>query len=377
MRTGLTAMIRKEFRQIFRDGRTLGMLLAVPLGLLVIFGYAINMDVQTVRVGILDRDGTPESRRTAELFAALDFFAPPVALRDASQGDLYLEEGRIDAVVELPPDFGRGLSGGTDPVVRVSVDGSNVTRASTTQAYVEAALTDLPARVAVDQRRSAPDSRTARQEPLRVRTWFNPELESSKFLVPGLVSFIMVITAVISTALSVVREKEKGTMEMLRSSPLGPLAIVLGKTVPYMALSLTVTALILAAGRVLFGVRITGNPLALLLVTFLFILSCLGMGLMISASAKSQQTAFLLSTVVTVLPSFILSGFVFPIRNMPAVIQAVTRIIPARYFLSAERALILRGASFAEIWRDAGAMAVFSAVTLAISWVRLSREEAF
>jgi ABC-2 type transport system permease protein len=205
----------------------------------------------------------------------------------------------------------------------------------------------------------------------RPRIWYNPELRSTIFLVPGLISFIMVITAVISTALSVVREKEKGTMEMLEAAPLGSVALILGKTVPYMAISLAETGLILIAGRYLFGVQIQGSLAALAGITFLFLLSSLGMGLLISTIADTQQTAFLIATVVTVLPTFILSGFVFPIRNMPPLIRVVTRIIPARYFLIAERALMIRGADIRSIWPEALALLLFSIVTLGVSSVRL------
>jgi len=160
-------------------------------------------------------------------------------------------------------------------------------------------------------------------------------------------------------------------MEMLEAAPLGPMALILGKTVPYMAISLAETGLILIAGRFLFGVEIQGSLSALAGITFLFLLSCLGTGLLISTFANTQQSAFLLSTVISVLPSFILSGFVFPIRNMPPIIQVVSRIIPARYFLNAERALIIRGAGVSSVWPEALALILFSVITLGISILRL------
>jgi len=162
-------------------------------------------------------------------------------------------------------------------------------------------------------------------------------------------------------------------MELLEVSPLSPAVLILGKTIPYMVISLVETTLILLAGRLLFGVEIHGDPALLLLVTTLFLLSCLGIGLFISTAVESQQTAFLLSTVVTVLPSFILSGFVFPIRNMPLIIRLVTNIVPARHFLEAERAIIIRGAGFESIWPQAAILALFSAVGLTISGLRLGR----
>jgi len=374
MNRGLAAMVRKEFRQILRDPRTLGILLMVPLLLLVLFGYAISTDVESITVGVMDDDRTPESRRIAELFRVLDIFDPGGVYLTQGEAEEALVTGHADAVVIIPPGFGRSLSSGEHPSIQVLVDGSNVTVAGTAQNYIEAALTDLSIRLITEWRMPQPPTSLASLKvDFRPRIWYNPELRSTVFLVPGLVAFIMVITAVISTALSVVREKEKGTMEMLEAAPLGSLALILGKTIPYMAISLAETGLILIAGRYLFGVQVQGSLAALAGITFLFLLSCLGMGLLISTVANTQQTAFLIATVVTVLPSFILSGFVFPIRNMPPVVRFVTHIIPARYFLIAERALIIRGADISSIWPQALALTLFSVVTLGISSVRLGR----
>jgi ABC-2 type transport system permease protein len=375
MNLALTAIIKKEFRQILRDPRTLGILLLVPLFLLILFGYAVSMDIESLTVGILDGDRTPESRRLAELMRAPDLFEQADDVLEVPEdADRALEEGRMDAVIVISPGYGRALAAGGRPSVQVLVDGSNVTVATTAQNAIEAALSDLNQRLQLEMRiLQSPASTPAVPVDFRPRIWFNPELRSTVFLVPGLISFIMVITAVISTALSVVREKEKGTMEMLEAAPLQPVVLILGKTIPYMAISLGETVLILIAGRQLFGVVVQGSYPALALVTVLFLLSCLGMGLFISTIANSQQVAFLIATVVTVLPSFILSGFVFPIRNMPLPIRLVTLIIPGRYFLSAERALMIRGAGFSAIWKECAALALFSVFLLAVSSRRLAR----
>lgn len=367
MKLGLTAMIRKEFRQVIRDPATLSMLLLVPLFLLVLFGYAVNMDVETITVGILDSDRSPESRRVADIFSVLDIFIQGESPDSPSDAEEALVDGRLDAVIIIPEGFGRDLISRQIPVIQLLVDGSNVTVASTAQSYIEAAFTDFPVRLQTEGISASP------VVDFRPRIWYNPELKSTVFLVPGLIAFIMVITAVISTALSVVREKEKGTMEMLEASPLSPVALILGKTVPYMVISMFETVLILLAGRVLFDVAIQGSFPGLLGITFLFLLSCLGMGLLISTISATQETAFLIATAATVLPTFVLSGFVFPIRNMPLIIRAVTHLIPARYFLIAERALIIRGADISSIWRQAAALTIYSILTIGISSIRLSR----
>ena len=375
MKLGLIAMIRKEFRQVLRDPRTLSILLLVPLLLLVLIGYAISMDVESLSVGVIDGDNSPESRRIADMFRVLDIFTTVERPESPSDAEEALVDGRLDAVLIIPSGFGRDLVSNRKPSVQILLDGSNVTIASTAQSYIEAAFTDLSLGLETEWRIPTPAGRFNASLPLdfRSRIWFNPELRSTVFLVPGLISFIMVITAVISTALSVVREKEKGTMEMLEASPLTSRALILGKTVPYMVISLFEIFLILVAGRFLFGVEIQGSIVALFGISLLFILSCLGMGLLISTVAETQQSAFLIATVVTVLPSFVLSGFIFPIRNMPKIIQILTHIIPARYFLIAERALIIRGADIRSIWPQAAALTVFSLFTLAISMKRLGR----
>jgi ABC-2 type transport system permease protein len=335
-------------------------LLLVPLFLLILFGYAVSMDIESLTVGILDGDRTPESRRLAELMRAPDLFEQADDVLEVPRGRRSRPGGGTNGCGDR--DISRiwkSISGrwtAVRPSSRRRVqcycchDGSECHRGGSlrfestiTTGNADTSITGIDTRRPVD---------------FRPRIWFNPELRSTVFLVPGLISFIMVITAVISTALSVVREKEKGTMEMLEAAPLQPVVLILGKTIPYMAISLGETVLILIAGRQLFGVVVQGSYPALALVTVLFLLSCLGMGLFISTIANSQQVAFLIATVVTVLPSFILSGFVFPIRNMPLPIRLVTLIIPGRYFLSAERALMIRGAGFSAIWKECAALAL-------------------
>ena len=205
------------------------------------------------------------------------------------------------------------------------------------------------------------------------RVLFNPQLRSPVYLVPGLISLILVVTAVMSTAMSIVREKEHGTMEQIVVSPVHPVSYVLGKTAPYTVVSLLIASLVLFASRIFFGIEVVGNPFLLLLVTFVFLIACLGLGILISTIADSQQVAFLIATIVTLLPTFILSGFVFPIKNMPVIIQAVTYIIPARYYLTMLRGLMLKGAGLVHFWGDLLALIAVAVLTLGISAVRMRK----
>jgi len=373
MKLELTAMIRKEFRQVLRDPHTLGILLLIPMLLLILFGYAISMDVDNIIVGVMDEDKSPESRRVIELFRVLDNFSLGETPASPQEAEQFLMVGQLNAVLIIPRGFGRTLVGGKVPSIQVLIDGSNVLAASTAQGFIEAMFIDLSLRLNTEWRIPAEAGIRRLSPPIdfRPRTWFNPELRSTVFLIPGLIAFIMVITAVLSTALSVVKEKEKGTMEMLDASPISSPILIIGKTVPFMVISLLETVFILIAGRFLFGVEIQGSLLLLFGVSFLFLLSCLGIGLLISTAVDTQQSAFLLATLVIVLPTLILSGFIYPIRNMPTLVQGVTFLIPARYFIIAERALIIRGAGIDAIWIQGLILFGFSVITLGLSSLRL------
>ena len=207
----------------------------------------------------------------------------------------------------------------------------------------------------------------------RPRVWYNPELRSAKFLVPGLIAFILMVTAVISTSLSVVRESEKNTIEQIIVSRARPIEFIVGKTIPFMIISFIATLVILIASYILFDVAVKGSLLLLLGITLIFLTGCLGLGLLISTVAETQQVAFILAVILTMLPTFLLSGFVFPIRNMPVVIQAITYLIPARYFLVVLRSLILKGVGLGAFYSDVLFLVAFAAIVLAVSAARMKK----
>ena len=206
------------------------------------------------------------------------------------------------------------------------------------------------------------------------RVLFNPELRSANFLIPGLIVLILMMTAVLSTTLSIVREKERGTMEQIAVSPVRPLELILGKTVPYLVISLVAGATILATSRLLFGVTVKGSWFDLSIVTLIFLVGCLGFGVLLSTLSDSQQVAFLLSSLLTLLPTFILSGFVFPFRNMPVVIQAFSYILPGRYYLAALRAIMVKGVGLSAFTDQVTGLLIFATVTGGLSVLRLRRQ---
>jgi ABC-2 type transport system permease protein len=368
---GLRAVIRKEILQMARDYRTLGFLLGLPALLLVMFGFALNFDVKHIPLAVCDEDRTAASRDLAGSFSRTEYFDIVARPSDRREIDLLMGEEKIRAAVVIPRDFSRNLLAGREAPVQVIVDGANSMSASTAAGYIGTIAQNYSVRATIRllSERGMKDFRMPLEAAVRV--WYNPELRSANFLVPGLMAFILMVIVVISTAFSVVREKERGTMEQIAVSPIQPFELIAGKTVPYVLLSLASSHSVLLLGSVLFGVSVRGNYFLLLLTMTLFLVGGLGQGLFISTITRTQQVAFQLAVLSTFLPTFILSGFIFPVRNMPPVIQAITTLIPARFFLGALRGIVLKGAGFHAIWKDLLYLAGFAVLTLGVSTLRM------
>jgi len=361
----LIAIARKEFRQIGRDRRTLLILLFVPAFILLLFGYALNFDIRHVRLAVDDRDRSAASRSLIAAFVNSGYF-DLVAEVDEKETTRLMDRDEVRAVLVIPSDFSRALRTGRPAPVQVLLNGDNATTATTVMGY---SLTIIRGESA----KYAPPS-AAPPITIEPRIWYNPELRSALFLVPGLIAYIAMITAVVSTALSIVREKERGTMEQVRMAPLDAASFVVGKTIPYFVVSLASALGIVVVSMVLFGMPMRGSWLLLLAALSLFLVGALGLGLMISSIADTQQVAFQVALLVSFLPTLMLSGFVFPIASMPRALQLVTYAVPARYFLVALRAIVLKGAGLEVYWTDLLALAGFAVVVLALASVRLQRQ---
>jgi ABC-2 type transport system permease protein len=359
------AVARKEFRQISRDKRTLLILLFVPAFFLMLYGYALNWDIRHVRLAVEDEDRTQESRSIVSAFVNSGYF-DLVASVHASRITELMNTNEVRAVLVIPPGLGRSLRSGERTPVQVLVNGDNANTATTVVAYALTILQNESARY-----RGGPAVPLLTVEP---RVWYNAELRSTLFLVPGLIAYIAMITAVVSTALSVVREKERGTMEQVRMAPLGAPAFVVGKTVPYFLISLASAVGIILVAMALFEVPMRGSWLLLLVALSLFLVGALGLGLLISSVSDNQQVAFQLAMLASFLPTLMLSGFIFPISSMPPFLRAVTYAVPARYFLIALRAIVLKGVGVAAFWQDLAALTIFAAAVLLLASVRLRRE---
>jgi ABC-2 type transport system permease protein len=365
------AVARKELRQIGRDRRTLLILLFVPAFFLLVYGYALSFDIRHVRIAVQDHDRSAASRELISSFVNSGYFDLFGEVTDAAAISQVIDRNEVRAVLVIPARFGNDVGSGRATSVQVIVNGDNANTATTVVGYVRGLVSAFSARYEVQARLGSAEGPVLTIEP---RVFYNPELRSTLFLVPGLIAYIAMLTAVVSTALSIVREKEVGTMEQVRMSPLGPVPYILGKTAPYFLVSLVSAMSIVAAAMVLFDMPMRGSWPVLLGVVSLFLVGALGFGLLISSIAETQQVAFQLALLTSFLPTLMLSGFIFPISSMPVFLQYVTRIVPARYFLVALRGIVLKGVGPSVFWSDLVALGIFAIVILGLASLRLRRQ---
>lgn len=370
----IRAVALKEMRQVARDPLTLGMLLGVPAFMLLLYGYALNFDVRHVPMAVQDRDNSTASRDLVASFVNSTYFDRVVDLPAGTDMERITERRLARAILVVPEEFGRDLAAGRTARIQILLDGTDANTANTILGYASALVAEANIGiVSRDLARSGSALEGAvRYEP---RVWYNPELRSTNFLVPGLMGFIMMITAVVSTALSVVREKERGTLEQLRVTSLRPGEMIIGKALPYLGISLLASAIIVAAARFLFSVAVRGSYLDLFLATLVYLVGALGFGLLVSSFSRSQAMAFQAGALLSMLPAIFLSGFIFPIRAMPEVLQAVTYVFPTRYYLVVLRGVILKGAGLSPYRDQMLFLAIYAAVVLGIAYARLSRYE--
>ncbi|MDD8026772.1 MAG: ABC transporter permease [Acidobacteriota bacterium] len=366
-------IIRKEFRQIRRDPRTLVFLLALPGFLLLMFGYALNFDFKHIPLAVCDQDGTQASRDFLARLGTTEYFDILYRLDDPRLVDGLFGRDQAKVAVVVPRGFADDLSSGSGAPIQVLLDGTNSTSAGTAVGYIAAIVQSASLRMTTQVLEGRGFRGLSVPVAAEVRVWYNPELRSALFLIPGLMAFVLMIIVVVSTSFSVVREKERGTMEQILVSPVRPLALIVGKTVPYALISLLSAHLALGLGYLLFRVPIRGSYPLLLLAMGLFLLGGLGQGILISTVTRTQQVAFMIAILTTLLPTFILSGFVFPIRNMPGIIQAFSFFVPARYFLSALRGIMIKGVGIGAFWEQILFLAAFAGLTITVSAVRLRR----
>ena len=368
----LKPVILKEFRQIRRDPTSLGMLLVLPAALIILVGYALNFDVKHIPLVIFDQSKSPESRQFLEQFKRSEYFTYSYEAFGYEEIEERFLRSQASVAVVIPVSFGRDLIAGRETHVQILVDGADANTGGQAVNYAARMTVDYSNRLLANA-----FMRTGRRQYVPIdfqpRIWYNPDLISTKFLVPGLIGLILVLTSVVSTSLTVVREKERGTMEQIMVSPLRPAQVVIGKTIPYLIISLGAATVILIVGYLLFDIEVKGSLLVLYAGILSIILGALGQGLFISSITDSQQVAFILAVLSSLLPSFILSGFIFPVTSMPIALQVLSNIAVTKFFLVVVRGVMLKGVGFDALWPQFVYMMLFAAVTLGVSMKRMQK----
>ena len=362
----LRAVAKKEVRQLSRDRVTFGMIVGVPLMQITLFGYAINYDVRNLATVVQDQALSSMSREFIAQLRATQVIHVTYQTDSSAEVDRLLREGRASMAVIIPPDFERRLQSDTRPVVQILVDGS--------QPSLAGVATGVAAMPMMTRHGEGPYAGGKRATPRRIeiRTLYNPEKRTAVQIVPALIGVILSMTMVLFTSGAIVRERERGNLELLIATPLGRLELMVGKLLPYVGIGLIQVTLILVVGKLLFAVPTVGHFVDLYAAALLFIAASLGLGLFVSTLAQTQFQAFQLA-FVTMLPSILLSGFMFPFEGMPVAAQWIAQILPLTHFNVIVRGIMLRGADLPEVWPQVLKLLVFLAVMLTVSVARFKK----
>ncbi len=366
--TRLLAMARKEWIQLRRDPRSMALAFLLPLLLLLFFGYAITFDVENIEMALLDQDRTRPSRELVESLEASGYFTVVEHLDAYGQAEEHLTRGRVLGVLVIPPGFSRDLAAGRGAAVQLLLDGSDANTATIALNYADAITSRFSRNVLLEGRTLEPPVRAES----RVR--YNPTLESRNMVVPALIAVIMSIIAAMLTALTIAREWERGSMEQLAATPVTRLEVVLGKLLPYLLIGLVDVTVAVLAGVLVFGAPFRGSPFLLAVLTLLFLVGALGLGIFISAAVKSQVLATQIAMVATYLPAVILSGFLYDIASMPVALQGVTYLVPARYFVTVTRGVFLKGVGASVLWPEGLLMLGFAVLGLGLATLFFRKE---
>jgi len=378
----LREIIKKEFLQALREPQMRLLLFLPPLVQLLLFGYAVNLDVDEVRVAWVDMDRSPASRDLRAAFEGSRRFRVVATPEGEAEVQSILDRDQAAAVIRVPAGFGRDLQRGETATVQVLIDGTNSNTASIVATYAARVASGYSARVMAEQQnarllaRAGPDAGPARLAipglDVESRVWFNQELRSRNYFVPGVLVNIITMVTLMLTAMAIVREKEIGTLEQLMVTPIRPIELMLGKTLPFAVVGLWDLLLITVAALVIFRIPFRGSALLLLVCSIVFLMTTLGIGLFISTISQTQQQAMMASFFFS-MPAFMLSGFAFPIRNMPVPVQYLTYLNPMRYFTEIVRGIFLKGTGLDVLWPQVLTLLVFGVAILAVSALRFHK----
>ncbi|OGV96583.1 MAG: ABC transporter permease [Nitrospinae bacterium RIFCSPLOWO2_02_FULL_39_110] len=375
-------IIRKEFYQTLREPRMRFVLFIPPLLQLIIFGYVVNLDVTNSRIAWIDLDNTPASRELLAEFNSSGYFRVVAVPTSENEADDLLDKGKVNGAIRILHGFSRKILRGEMTSVQILVDGTNSNTASLISNYANQIINRFSNRISSEQRRvgfigednAVADYQGKHLPSLTVqsRIWFNPELLSQDYFVPGIVVNIITMVTIMLTAMAIVREKEIGTMEQLMVTPIRPVELILGKTLPFVIVGLADVVLITVAALLIFNIPFRGSGILLMGCSILFLLTTLGVGLFISTVSQTQQQA-MMSSFFFFMPTFMLSGFAFPIRNMPVIVQYLTYLNPVRYFIEITRGIFLKGSGINVLWQQMAALLIFGIIIMGLSVSRFRK----
>lgn len=365
------SLIRKEFLHILRDPRTLGVMFIMPIIQLVLLGYAATTDIKHLRTAVVDGDKTMASRELIDAYRASNYFDIALYVESERQLEYLVDSGQVRAGLIIPAGYGQEVTAGDRAEVAFVVDGSDPSVANTVFAASQSVGQALSMRIMARTMGIDPDNLPGVQ--VRPRVWYNPEMKSANFMIPGIMGMILYFLTALFTSMSIVREREQGTIEQLIVTPIRPLEMIVGKVVPYVFIAFFDVLEVLAIGVFWFGVPIRGNLELLLGLSALFLLTSLGIGIFISSVANTQQEAMLL-TFLTMFPSIFLAGFFFPIEAMPGWLQVVTYIIPLRYMLVVIRGIILKGVGLQILRQEVIALIIFGVAIMLLAAARFRKK---
>ncbi len=370
------AIGKKEFKHLLRDKRLLFVMIFLPIFLLVIFGYAVNFDVKNIQLSVLDKDQSNLSRSFINSISSSNYFYISSYLKNDSEIKYVLDKKEAQVVLVIPSNFSERIEKKKETAqVQFLIDGVDGNAATIIKSYVDIASIKFNQKLQKEifAKLGVKFEPLISLEPI---FWFNPDLQTTKFLIPGLIAMILIIASVISVSLSLVKEKEHGTIEQLNVSSVNSVELLVGKSAPYIVVAFFDALLILFVGYVLFDVVVKGSMILLLIMTLVYILSSVSLGIFISVISSSQQIAFTLATFATLLPSVILSGFVFPIESMPPIVQIITNITPAKFFIVILRSIIIKGVGIEAFWDQLLYLIAFGTLFLIVAVVVYKNDSA-
>lgn len=357
----------KEWIQIRRDARSLFLTLFIPSMLVLLFGYALVFDVKHVKLGIYDQDRSYFSRQYLERFSHTEYLSIEKYLQDYTEIDRLINNGTIAVAIVIPPNFERKFNSGKTTEVQILVDGSDSMSALIATGYIRAITYEFTREILENELRKKGIASIQQPIDIKNRIWYNPELKSRNFIIPGNLGLILAIIAALITSLTISREWERGTMETLITTPVRGYEVVLGKLIPYIFIGIFDVTCALAIGYFVFDVPFKGSFIQLSLISVFFLIGTCSLGVLISSITRVQVLSVQLAIVVTYLPSFILSDFIFPIRNMPLVIQIITYIVPAKYMIVVLKGIILKGVGYSALYTQIVFLIIFCIIVLTLS----------